>query len=181
MAEYVRQQGVWKESSPGAMLDTSVVRRELFLLLSIVLADKTINTTLQDNRIPPFANEHLIEEITRLLAITASILRARDDYAIDEDKRSGEGGDWLRELRSQACGTLQPDIANVDSVPLTMREACNKIIHATTFRFDVEGEFETSYMNPVIYFYGTERGKPWRAVLDIVRYVDVGISYTDWT
>jgi hypothetical protein len=162
------------------MLDTSLVRRELFLLLSIFLADKPINTRFQHTRIPRLANEQAVEEITRLLAVTASILRARDDYAMDEVRRSGKHSDWLKELQSQPCGTLQRDINSTDVVPLTMRVACNKIIHATNFRFDVEGEFEDSYVKPVLYFYGREKGKEWRAVLDIIRYVDVGVSYTDW-
>ena len=59
-------------------------------------------------------------------------------------------------------------------------ESLETVIHATNFRFDVEGEFEDSYVKPVLYFYGTEKGKEWRAVLDIIRYVDVGVSYTDW-
>lgn len=95
---------------------------------------------------------------------------------MDEVRRSGKDGAWLNELQSQPCVTLQRDVASADAVPLTMRDACNKIIHATNFRFDVE----QSYINPVIYFYGTDKGKDWRAVLDIIRYVDVGVSYTDW-
>ena len=162
------------------MLDTSFVRRELFLLLSITLANEPISQRLQHTQIPRLANEQAVEEITRLLAVTASILRARDDYAMDEVRRSGKHGEWLDELQSQPCGTLQRDVASADTVPLTMRDACNKIIHATNFRFDVEGEFEDSYVKPVLYFYGREKGKEWRAVLDIIRYVDVGVSYTDW-
>src|SRR5262249_10077416 len=65
-------------------------------------------------------------------------------------------------------------------IPLTLREAFNKIIHATIMNTDSEamtarkGEAvaSTNRINPVLYLYGTHMsGKPWRATLKLLEFV----------
>ncbi len=52
---------------------------------------------------------------------------------------------------------------------LSLREACNKIIHATKIHFDVsENEIGVLYVNPHIYLYGKKFDKDWKAKLDVL-------------
>jgi hypothetical protein len=183
LAEYI-QDGSWKKASPGAMLDNAVVRRDLFYLVAIFMGDQSVNGLR--NSVSDLWNELSEHEITLRLASTASFLRARDDYIADEIARRDNEEIRRRgkELRSQTCGTLQEDMESEQVIPLTLREACNKVIHASDYRFDVEGEFEDSYINPAIYLYGSrqgKKGKQWRAVLDIVRYAEIGATYTTFS
>jgi len=99
------------------------------------------------------------DEITRILlnlAVTARVVDDREERVF--------------ELVGSDCGTLQKDSRNQEHVVLEIREACNKIIHATTVRFDVEELGVQRYLNPIIYLYGQLQGKEWRAQLDIIKF-----------
>jgi hypothetical protein len=61
---------------------------------------------------------------------------------------------------------------------LTLREACNKIIHATEINYDSvipdrsnNPDREGVYLRPHLYLYGTKNKKGWRAKLSIVDFV----------
>jgi hypothetical protein len=65
---------------------------------------------------------------------------------------------------------------------LKLREACNKIIHATDIRFDVvtpdkaNPDEEDAYILPRLYLYGKKDRSDWRAVLSIVDFVKWGAA-----
>jgi hypothetical protein len=177
MAEF--KEGLGKQAAPGALLDSGFVCRELLILISLVLADEKV--VRLDDRARSLWSEHLEAEILHRLALVASILRARDDFLIDRVEQRGDAGGYGNELRAASCGTLQPEIGRPQTELLTLREACNKIMHATEVHFDVEGQdTETSFINPTIYLYGSNRGSRWRAVLDLVKYVEIGTRYSDF-
>ncbi|WP_193370101.1 hypothetical protein [Pelagibius marinus] len=185
MPEYVPP-GKRKKASPGAMLDNSVVRLDLFFLAAIFLADQRVNALpegRQADRIQDLWNEFEEHEITVRLASTASFLRARDDYVLAEVDRQGtdEVRAWAALLRNQECGTLQPDLGHDRVIGLTLREACSKIIHSNEYHFDVVGEPPHAHILPTMYLYGIQNGRKWRTVLDVLRYIEVGITYTDFT
>jgi hypothetical protein len=191
MPEYI-QEGHWKKASPGAMLDNTIVRRDLFHLLAVFMADRRVQALVHEDelpRVPDLWNEFTIGEIELRLASTASFLRARDDYITRRIEELDTEGDrsWAKALQEQPCGSLQPDVTTADEVPLIFREACNKIIHAIEYRFCIEDLGEPhSYVNPFVYLYGEAMGgkkkpKRWRAVLDILRYVEIGARYTEFT
>jgi hypothetical protein len=72
---------------------------------------------------------------------------------------------------SSPCGTLQENLENVVVMQLTLREACNKIIHAKKIRFDIEGSEMLAHLNPFIYIYGdSPNGRSWKATLDIIKF-----------
>jgi hypothetical protein len=59
-----------------------------------------------------------------------------------------------------------------------LREACNKIIHATDIKDDLvipdkaqNPDEEGSYVRPFLYLYGTKENDGWRAQLSIVEFV----------
>lgn len=99
------------------------------------------------------------DEITRILLSLAITARVVDD-------REGK----VFEVVGSDCGQLQKDISIADCATLEIREACNKIIHAQKVRFDVEELGNQKYMNPMIYLYGTQQNREWRATLDIVKF-----------
>jgi len=172
------ERGHGKKAAPGALLDSGFVCRELLILISLVLADEKV-VGLHD-RVRSLWSEHLEAEVLHRLASSASILRARDDFLLDQFEQRGDYEGYGEKLRGARCGELQPDIESPKTELLTLREACNKIMHATEIHFDVEGQDPaTSFINPIIYLYGTNRGKKWRAVLDLVNYVEIGTRYSD--
>jgi hypothetical protein len=82
--------------------------------------------------------------------------------------------------------------------PLQLWDALNKIIHATTVKFDRDMAdhmgmlvFSTDkdvhhvphYWNPLVHLYGENRGQQWKATLDVIQYVELMVrlieSY-DW-
>jgi hypothetical protein len=108
------------------------------------------------------------DEITRILlavAITARVIDDRNNKVLD--------------LVARDCGTLIATDANgTKETGLSLREACNKIIHAKKVRFD-SSELETTqrYLNPVIYLYGERhQGQEWKAVLDVITFAKEYVS-----
>jgi len=77
-------------------------------------------------------------------------------------------------LPQRPCGVLYPKWPGRTREFLPLREACNKIIHATDFRFDVVQPYlsdpfaEGDYIQPFVYLYGTKGDQNWRAILSII-------------
>lgn len=100
------------------------------------------------------------DEITRILMSSAITARVVDDR---------EGGD-LSSLAGPVGLLAEPHDAA--TVPLSLREACNKIIHAKKIRFDVENTEEMQpYIKPTIYLYGARsNGGQWKATVDVIAF-----------
>jgi hypothetical protein len=107
-------------------------------------------------------------EIVRLLvniAVTARIMDERENRSSNKFNLH--------------CGQLIEDLtkpANV--VPLDLREACNKIIHATKFNWDVDQLKEenlpyptTRFLTPRMHLYGERGNHQWKATLEIAEFV----------
>ena len=171
MAEYERPEHIRQ----GHLFDPAFVRRELWQLLLIFLADKpllalSMAEPADGHTLDGLHNEFCEDEITRILMNSAISLRILDDR---------DGGVLQR---AAACGELH---INGQSEPLSFREACNKIVHATRVNFDIErldGEpladpvGEPTFLNPKIYLYGARNGTEWKAVLNIASYVHGAIQ-----
>jgi hypothetical protein len=101
------------------------------------------------------------DEISRILLTLAITARVVDD-----------ANARLLEIFALPCGTLVPDIRRPEaSEPLGMREACNKIVHATRRRFDVERNANgRPYLVPTLYFYGAQGIREWKATLDVIAF-----------
>lgn len=158
MAEYHPPQ-LAKE---GYRPDTLNAILELHRLVCIFLASRSFADLRQAPVEYPDVLDPLLEredeEITRILLSVAITARVVDDR---EEK--------LFELVAGNCGALEEGEA---TNPLTLREACNKIIHATKLRFDFsETETGQRYLNPTLYLYGQRHnGSPWKASLDIIQF-----------
>ena len=171
MAEYPRPEYL----RPGHIFDPAAVRLDLWRLLMLFLGDRSFAELTEPeilNNHQPLLNLHsefADYEVTRILLSSAIALRVADD----RDRGA------LNAV-ARTCGELQTNSQEVAHVPLNLREACNKIIHATRINFDIErldgGEVGrpagfATYLRPIIYLYGEHRGAEWRASLNILEFV----------
>jgi hypothetical protein len=87
-----------------------------------------------------------------------------------------------------ACGQLW-EPSGSESRELTLREACNKLIHASRINFSLDevnlGCHEgvrlraISFYEDLIYLYGSRGTTTWRAELDVVRFCRVALMISE--
>jgi hypothetical protein len=170
MAEYESPQA--KVFGEGHHPNTETAFLELHRLLAIIFASKSFAELRRGTGEKWEAIDHPqqfeSDEISRILlavAITARVIDDRNNKVLD--------------LVARDCGTLiDTDANSATETGLSLREACNKIIHAKKVRFDIS-ELDTTetYLNPVIYLYGEWRkGQEWKAVLDVVTFAEEYVS-----
>jgi len=156
----------------GHQVDLAGLRSDLHLLLAVFLASQPIAAIGDFDR---WRGEDLYKlqdcegnAITRLLLSTSISLRVLDD----QEQRA-------LDYASIYCGRLTRDITKpVESnIGLTLREACNKIIHASVVEFD-RGALPSGspYLHPFLYLKGSERSTAWEVQLDVVQFVREGIN-----
>lgn len=154
--------GIHKE---GHLPRTETAMLELYRLMSTFLASKgfaDLRTHYPGEGHDPIylLQECEEDEITRILLMLAVTARVIDD-------REGR----IYDLVGGTCGTLQKDVSKAFTEELTLREACNKIIHAKKIRFDIEENGKGQvFFNPVIYMYGTHGGLEWKTTLDVIAF-----------
>ncbi len=153
----------------GHLPDMQTVLLDLYRLLSIFLASKNFAELRNEDGFDPILElqEPEEDEITRILissAVIARIIDDRDDHFLSESNTK--------------CGWLINDLNNEENkVDLSLREACNKIIHATKIRTDLGKENYKSFYNPIMYFYGKHGKNEWKASLDIIEYAKEYYTY----
>ncbi|WP_175914462.1 hypothetical protein [Burkholderia metallica] len=166
MAEYIPPQG----TGQGAHLpNIQATHIDLHRLLAIFLASKEFadrieaaqghNAELQD---PLFRLQECEgDEISRILLSLAVTARVVDD-----------AHDRIFDLAAGPYGTLLRNVERPEERgDLELREACNKIIHASRWHFDVEHNANgRSYLTPTMYIYGSFGGRGWKAILDVVEF-----------
>jgi hypothetical protein len=108
-------------------------------------------------------------EAARLLIGIAVRLRAILDF--------NPHATWELKHAPQSVGALQTasdSSGRRSKVPLTFREACNKIIHAHHINFDRRPTRSRKhrYLAPVVYLYGSHRGRDWKANLRIREFAE---------
>jgi hypothetical protein len=151
------------------VVDGNGIVLELYRLLSIFYASKQfaqLNTSLHDDSVA-YLLSFQESEITRILtsaAVAARIVDDRDNRYLDE--HDIECGELIQDLNDQK-----------KKLPLSLREACNKIIHARKIHYDVEKLSYANYINPVIYYYGSYKGKNWKAILDVEKFAFSYVAY----
>jgi hypothetical protein len=167
MAEYLPIQ---EQRTEGYFPNTGNTIIELYRLLAIFLASKNFAKLCKNYPGEGFDPIHKIQEveedeITRILlslAITARVVDDRENIVFEQV--------------SAGCGTIQKDILSEEVETLDLREACNKIIHAKSVKYDVEELNVQIYLNPFIYLYGSFQGKQWRVNLDIIKFCKEYVS-----
>ena len=167
MVEFIPTQ---TQQHKGHFPNTGNTIIELHRLLAIFLSSRSFAELCENYPGEGFDPVYRIQEvetdeITRILlnlAVTARVVDDRLNRAF--------------EVLGSDCGTLQKDIESLETDTLEIREACNKIIHAKTVRFDVEELNVQRYLNPIIYLYGSIQDKQWRAQLDVIKFCKEYVS-----
>ena len=129
-AQVVETQAPWR-GRHNFVLNSETVLRDAYRLLSLVLGDQIISATCEDER-DPLAQLHdqfIEDELVQLLISTAVMNRTQDEHM--SGPRNDENELSFSPIVHH-CGTLNANLMAEDVVtkPLTLREACNKIIHA---------------------------------------------------
>ena len=149
--------------------DKQNLRLDLFRLLSYFAGSSKIHQLPQDKYIEGdgreivlqsfqhLENEYLQKEAGRILLQSAVFTRLiLDESEADPEEQPIRPSGFLEQ-----SGKLGP---------LSLREACNKIVHSKSINFDrftADGHYE-----PFVHLYGsTQNGKEWKATLHIVPFV----------
>jgi hypothetical protein len=153
---------------------------DLYRLLCMVMASRDVaRHGLTSPVIAMMQGGFFKSEVTRILISCATGLRIRFDQRPQRptnDERSD-------------CGKLFPNwVTDPKTVEvLTLREACNKIIHATDIRFDVvipdaaiNPDEEGLYYEPHLYLYGSKGRNDWRAELSLIGFARRGAVAFRW-
>jgi len=145
----------------------SVALRDLYRLLCAFMSLEAVKSLHGGNSEDPLHQLQELyaqDEIVHLLISTATMQRVHSDSM--RSYREDPGELWSQEP-SRVCGELQ--VEDRHSEPLKLREACNKIIHATSIEiFD--------WANPVLRLEGTLGQRSWTAFVEINDYVRASVE-----
>jgi hypothetical protein len=139
----------------GFSMNPARIRYDIYRLLATIYASQHFphdDVDTEDPRsLAHLAGEFESDESTHLLLAIAISVRT----ALNRDTEIGR----------LSCGELTD---GTGTTLLTVREACNKVIHAEKIRADVELDGRRIVrQNPVMLFEGTRDGKKWTARLDL--------------
>jgi len=164
----------------GHQFDGGPFALDLYRLLAMALSDRRMSGLGDETRYhqPPvwqLQDRFRKGEIIRILVSSATALR----ILLDQNPR------LFKKTRVQQCGSLWSRWPkNKGKVELlTLREACNKLIHATDIRDDLiipdrrnNPDEVGTYIRPFVYLYGTKDGTLWRAKLSLVHFAQHATS-----
>jgi hypothetical protein len=160
----------------GVPVNPSNIDLASFRLLSIFLSDKEIQQLRAKNKfkIPDeliFQIKH--DQITHLLVEIAILYRILDNQ-LPKDVM------YEKARMKRIVGSLYEPVGSKKQ-GLTMREACNKIIHAVGINFEIRklSKLNRGYLYPKIYIYGKKGQTDWKAILDIVKFCEYSIIPLD--
>ena len=167
MAEFVPPNEA--QGRPGHLPDAAGTLVELHRLLAIFLSSKGFADLVEaefqhgaELHDPIYVLQEVEEaEVSRILLTLAITARVLDD-----------ANERLPGLDEVQCGTLISDLRHPDnSRPLTLRDAANKVIHATKRRVDIEYNMRgRPYLQPFLYLYGQLGATEWKATLDVIAF-----------
>lgn len=159
-------------------VDGAALGRDLYLLLACVLSSKGFAEQTYEKDydvLQALRDSHEQREVGSLLLSIAVRVRVLDDR-----------GKISKRAMALGCGSLVAGaVRGKDKIPLTLREACNKIVHSRSSQlilshfdnFDAQLPSPTStHMEPSLMLHGTKNRKTWRASLDLVKFVRAILS-----
>ena len=154
---------------PGHRFDPGPFLLDLYRLFGIIFGDKQLaKMETEWTVIEQLRGEYVYSELIRILTSTAIAVRILFDQ--HEQELTGVSQRPCGELYEDWPNTLQPE-------DLTLREACNKIVHATKVQHDeVDPDPGHNpdqigvYLLPFVHLYGEKNGRDWKAKLSIVEF-----------
>jgi len=161
----------------GHRFDAGPYLLDLYRLLCMELADRlVVKQAVKSPIFERLRGEHIEGESIRILTSTSIPLRILFDRHNKQQAGRRQHDDWhdklLDEAKNADCGRLYARWPRKKSEVLTLREACNKIIHATTIYRDIAEERDPSHYLPYLYLYGKKDGLDWRAKLSIIAFAE---------
>lgn len=156
----------------GHRINIERLKIDLHHLLCIFLASSPLSELINEE--PEYAaNKMLLRETeeveaTHLLLSTAIALRVLDDME-----------DGNLDCFSLHCGTLTENHPKSKAQKeITLRETCNKIIHATDVLFDRSShDTQLEYLNPYLNLKGTKtNGITWNAIINVYKFAREGLQ-----
>jgi hypothetical protein len=142
------------------------IDREAYLIMSIICSSKNLKDIEPKTKNMSFIRRmfELSELSTRILSFAIMVRSCMDGSNNTFDT---------------PVGVLIPSISTPDKTcHLTLREACNKIIHALDMDFS-NGEFEVDEGFSIahkVMLEGKHHKKHWRAELDLVHFIDESLN-----
>ena len=164
MAEEVPEYDLIKA---GHRFDPGPLLLDLYRLFCMFFGDKQLAEMEEGSiTIQTLRERYVYSEAIRILTTTSIALR----ILFDQHEREFE------EASKRHCGQLFPDWPNRETPEdLMLREACNKIIHATKVHYNVVDPDPDHnpdqigvYLRPYLHLYGTKDGHDWKADLSII-------------
>lgn len=151
------------------IIDVSTLRRDLYLVMGLLLADGKINEV---PNMTDWTQVFYENEVGRLMLWVATATRSLLD-GMEHNKES---------FNKKRCGEYWTDFPRGAKEPLTFRRACNSVIHAEEIlpykspRKDPSPRLETNvkqvYIDRIT-VRSPNRGKHTRAHLDIIKFVQI--------
>jgi hypothetical protein len=153
---------------------------DLYRLICMVSASRDVSSHgLTSPAIAMMQGGFFKAEVTRILISCAAGLRIHFDQSpgpTDEQK-----SDFGKLFPNWATDPEKVEV-------LSLREACNKIIHATDIRFDVVAPGAATnrigqagaYYQPQLYLYGSKGRNDWRAELSLIDFARWGAVAFRW-
>jgi hypothetical protein len=162
-------------------LDFVGLNEKLFLLRHFVAGNKEFSRREQHYQGTQSDSSHDWESYAGRLRYIVSndlIEMAAKMRVIQDTVTSQVPPDYLRTLDTECMRGKSIGTVLSGDVTLTLRESCNKIIHATTFALVFQNARSTvprhvySYWNGICQLSGTHSKKQWRVALDVYRWAD---------
>jgi hypothetical protein len=155
------------------IFDEEEIEKECYLIASCVMASEQIHL-LQRKSSNWGIKRFILEEqymIKKHLISLAIKLRMIDDLM-----KLHKHTDYIPFLKNKT-GTIEEINKKKD---LTIREACNKIIHANNiefkFKYSQHGSKKIRYLAPEIILHGKKGKVSWKATMKILRFVDLALK-----
>lgn len=148
------------------IVDMLTLRRDLYLVMSLLLADKEV---AEVPHVVDWTKAFHEGEVRRLMLWIAAAIRGLLDLP-------DEGKD---EFGGQRCGEYWDDFPNGKKTALKFRQACNSVIHAKEIwpykvsRQESNATITQAYYIDRITIRGKHRRKTTRAQIDIIKFVRI--------
>ena len=167
MTELDLRQSPWTD---GLGISSEYLDYQLYLLGCMVYASPVFDS-LEDHALLGLRKQFQERQIGQaLLGVAVAIRNAMDQNPSRADY-------WLDGIDA-SVGTLCPTAHSSKS--LTIREACNKVIHCDSINFHyVSDQPRRGFaLEPMVHLYGTRGNEGWEATLNIDRFIHVAAQLT---
>ena len=169
----------WHSVTGHAKLSSGDIRKALYAILSGFYASPKIHEIALSNyfgELKGLLDDVEEETLQEKMVFVAIRLRILDDYVINKNHAT-----YLKDMEAWIVGSL--DDLKGNKTPLTLREACNKIIHADLFNWKryATSKVDTIGLAPKIVLYGSRGKKKWRCQIAIEKFVECAcfqLAYT---